>query len=189
MQAKYKGLLLKIMATGYWYWFDFYIYPVVIVTLLTLAIWKLQISILPAILLVIAGYYSWGLFEYFMHRYVFHHTPLFRTGHEEHHARPRINLGTPGWITLTAYFLIAWSISGVIGYANTACLLAGFISGYYIYFSCHHIVHKWHIKPNTFLHRYKRFHDIHHYKKNVNFGVSWHIWDKVFRTADKSLHN
>ncbi len=184
MQRKYKALMFKIMSTGYWS--DFYIYPFVVVMLLTLAIWKLQVPVWAAILLVIAGYFIWGITEYFTHRYLFHHAPLFRTGHKEHHARPRSLLGTPTWLTLPIYLLIGWAVAAIIGYGITACLLSGFINGYYAYVSCHHILHHWRIKPNTFLYRYKKFHDIHHYKKNVNFGVSWHIWDKIFRTHHKS---
>ena len=186
MQDKTKSLLVKIMATGYWS--DFYVYPIIVIVLLTLAFWKLHVSIGSAILLMIVGYFIWGITEYFAHRFLFHHAPLFKTGHDEHHARPRSPLGTPTWITLAIYLLVAWLVALGIGYGNTACLLAGFIVGYYIYVSCHHIVHHWRLKPNTFLHRYKKFHDIHHYKQDVNFGVSWHIWDKVFRTHHKSKH-
>ncbi len=184
MQKKYKALLFKIMTTGYWT--DFYIYPCVMVILLIIAIWKLQVSFGLAILLTIIGYFIWGFTEYCVHRYLFHYAPLFRTGHKEHHAHPRSLLGTPTWITLTTYLLIAWGIGAIIGYGITACLLAGFIGGYYVYVGCHHILHHRLIRPNTFLYRYKKFHDIHHYKQNVNFGVSWHIWDKVFRTYQKS---
>ena len=180
MKTKSKALLFKIMTTGYWS--DFYTYPPVVILLLTLAICKLQVTICAAILLAICGYFIWGITEYFAHRYLFHQVPLFRTGHEEHHARPRSLLGTPTWLTLTAYLLFAWGIATFIGYGITTCLLAGFISGYYVYISCHHIVHHWRIRPNTFLYRYKKFHDIHNYKQDVNFGVSWHLWDKVFRT-------
>lgn len=154
-----------------------------------MAIWKLQVPFWTTILLFIAGYFSWGFIEYFTHRYLFHYMPVFRTGHEEHHARPRSLLSTPIWISLTAYLLITWGIATIIGYGISACLLAGFVSGYYAYMSFHHIVHHWHIRPNTFFYRYKKFHDIHHYKKDVNFGVSWHIWDKVFRTYHKPLHS
>lgn len=187
IQSKYKSLLFKIMATGYWS--DFYIYPIVIVALITLAIWKLHMSIGLVILLIIAGFIIWGIVEYFTHRYLFHHVPLFKTGHEEHHKRPRSPLGTPTWITLSVYLLIAWGIALIVGYGITTSLLAGFLVGYYSYVSCHHIVHHWRIKPNTFLYRYKKFHDMHHYKQEVNFGVSWLIWDKLFHTYHKSNHS
>ena len=186
MLSKRKSLLVKIMATGYWS--DFYVYPIVVVALIAVATWKLQISIWLAILLIIAGYFVWGITEYFAHRYLLHHVPLFKTGHKEHHARPRSPLGTPTWFTLSFYLLVAWAIALAVGYGITAYLLAGFLIGYYVYVTCHHIVHRWRIKPNTFLYRYKKFHDVHHYKRNVNFGVSWHIWDKVFRTYHQSKH-
>ena len=139
--------------------------------LLTTAIYKLKVALWLATLLTIVGYFIWSFTEYFIHRYLLHYVPLFRTGHEKHHAHPKSLLGTPTWLTLTAYLLIAWGIAAIIGYGITACLLAGFIGGYYVYVNCHHVVHHWSIKPNTFRYRYKKFHSIHHYRKNVNFGV------------------
>ena len=184
MRDTSKTWLIKLMETGYWS--DFYVYPFVVVALLACAIFKLHFPWWNAGLLLIGGFCLWGFTEYFTHRYLFHHAPFFKVGHGEHHSRPKAHLGTPTLLTLAAYVLLSWPIALVTSYAVAGCLLAGFISGYYGYVICHHIVHNWKIAPGTFLHRYKKFHDIHHYHQVVNFGVSWMIWDKVFGTYQKS---
>jgi sterol desaturase/sphingolipid hydroxylase (fatty acid hydroxylase superfamily) len=185
MRDSTKTLMIKIMETGYWS--DFYVYPVVVVVLLILAIFKLGTAWWAVMLCTIGGIYLWGFAEYFTHRYLFHHAPLFKVGHDEHHARPRAHLGTPTFITLTAYIILSWPIALLTSYGIAASLLAGFLIGYFGYVICHHIVHNWKIAPGTFLHRYKKFHDIHHYRQVVNFGVSWMIWDRVFGTYQKSI--
>jgi sterol desaturase/sphingolipid hydroxylase (fatty acid hydroxylase superfamily) len=184
MRDSSKTLLMKFMETGYWS--DFYVYPVVVIALLSVAIFKLHFSWWAASLLLIAGYLLWGITEYFTHRFLFHHTPIFKEGHGEHHSRPKAHIGTPTLFTLGAYLLLTWPIALLTSYAVASCLLAGFITGYYGYVIFHHILHNWKIKPGTFFFQYKKFHDIHHYHQVVNFGVSWRIWDKVFGTYQKS---
>jgi sterol desaturase/sphingolipid hydroxylase (fatty acid hydroxylase superfamily) len=184
MNKNTKELMFKVMAMGYWS--DFYIYPIVSVALLFLAVAKFNASILEAFMLFIGGFFLWGIAEYFTHRYLFHHAPLFKTGHGEHHHRPRALLGTPTFITLTAYIILTIPFGFLMGFGVASSLLAGFLIGYYGYVICHHIVHHWKIKPGDFFYRYKKFHDIHHYKQEVNFGVSWLIWDRVFGTYDSN---
>jgi sterol desaturase/sphingolipid hydroxylase (fatty acid hydroxylase superfamily) len=146
----------------------------------------LHVVLWKAILLLIGGFCLWGVMEYFMHRYTFHHAPIFKAGHGEHHKQPKLHIGTPFFITLPIYFLIAWPIAALFGYDVIACLLSGFIVGYFGYLICHHVVHNKRIQPDSFWHRYKKFHDLHHYKQDVNFGVSWQMWDRVFGTYRKS---
>jgi sterol desaturase/sphingolipid hydroxylase (fatty acid hydroxylase superfamily) len=180
MKDSTKTLMLKVMAMGYWS--DFYVYPVVVLALMVLSVWRLHVHTLFALFVFVCGFLLWGISEYFTHRYLFHHAPLFKVGHGEHHNRPKAHLGTPTFMTLTIYVICASLLGLWTGFGFASCLLAGFLTGYYGYVVCHHIVHNWKIKPGTFLYRYKKFHDIHHYEQEVNFGVSWLIWDRVFGT-------
>ena len=180
IESEKDTFLIKFMRIGYWV--DFFIYPLTALLLFIASLIWLKVPILSAILLLFIGFCIWGIAEYFTHRYLFHHAPLFKTGHGEHHKRPKLHIGTPFFVTLPVYFLISWLIALSLGYGVTAVLLAGFIMGYFGYLLCHHIVHNSKILPGTFLYRYKKFHDVHHYKQNVNFGVSWQFWDKIFGT-------
>ena len=85
-----------------------------------------------------------------MHRFTFHHAPLFKTGHGEHHKQPKLPIGTPFFITLPGYLLIAWGVAALIGYGTTSALLSGFIVGYYGYIICHHVLHNNRIQPGSY---------------------------------------
>lgn len=179
-----ETFLLRLMRMGYFA--DFYVYPIAAVTFLLLAIFMWHTSWLLIIVLLIAGYGLWGIMEYFMHRYAFHHAPVFRDGHGEHHKHPTWHIGTPFFITLPVYVLVGWLLALRFGYGPISALQAGFIGGYFGYLIVHHVVHNKKIRPGSFWHRFKKFHDIHHYTQTVNFGVSWHLWDRVFGTYQKS---
>ena len=184
MTQQQDTFLIKIMRMGYWA--DFYIYPAVSLGLLLTALFYFRMPVLPLVGLFVLGVFLWGLAEYILHRFAFHHAPLFKQGHGEHHKHPKWQIGTPFFVTLAAYFLIAWGLAQLFGYAHTCITLSGFILGYYGYLIVHHKVHSKRAKPGSFFHRYQKFHDIHHMKEEVNFGVSWLMWDKIFRTYQKS---
>jgi hypothetical protein len=51
---------------------------------------------------VIAGFMSWGLLEYVLHRWVLHGPPsMARRGHARHHAEPRALISTPLFVIMT----------------------------------------------------------------------------------------
>ncbi len=59
----------------------------------------------------------------------------------------------------------------------------GFILGYLLYASMHYAIHAWH-PPFKWMKPIWRNHHLHHYKdEERGFGVSSHLWDKVFRTS------
>jgi sterol desaturase/sphingolipid hydroxylase (fatty acid hydroxylase superfamily) len=175
---------VKFMRMGYFA--DFYVYPMAALVSLLLSIFLWPTNWLAIIALFIGGFCLWGLMEYFMHRFAFHHAPVFKQGHGEHHKHPKWHIGTPFFITLPGYILIAWALALVFGYGIISALLSGFIMGYFGYLIVHHFVHSKRIVPGSFWYRFKKFHDIHHFEQEVNFGVSWQMWDKVFGTYQKS---
>ncbi len=91
-----ETLLLRVMKMGYTV--DFYLYPIVSILLLGIAFIYFPLASWEIVLLYIAGYLLWGLAEYFMHRYTFHHAPLFKQGHDAHHKQTRLEIGTPFFI-------------------------------------------------------------------------------------------
>ncbi len=178
-----ETFLIRVMKMGYWV--DFGIFPLSALMLFIIGIVFFKTNWGEALILAVGGFLLWGFIEYFTHRFLFHRAPLFATGHREHHKRPKLHIGTPFFVTLPAYLLLSWPIALWLGYGITAILLSGFIIGYTGYLVCHHVVHNSKIVPGTFWYRFKKFHDLHHYQQNVNFGVSWRLWDKVFGTYEK----
>ncbi len=66
---------------------------------------------------------------------------------------------------------------------NALIFFPGFILGYLLYASMHYAIHAWH-PPFKWLKPIWRNHHLHHYKNDdLGFGVSSHIWDKVFGTS------
>jgi sterol desaturase/sphingolipid hydroxylase (fatty acid hydroxylase superfamily) len=183
MPENKETFFMRFMGMGYWA--DFYIYPLMALILIAFSFAYFYTPVWQIVLYLAIGFCIWGITEYFMHRYAFHHAPIFKQGHTEHHQRPKDHIGTPFFVTIPIYLFVSWLIALGLGYAMTCALLAGFVSGYYCYLITHHVVHNKKIKPGTFWHRYKKFHDTHHYKQDVNFGVSWMVWDKIFRTHQK----
>jgi sterol desaturase/sphingolipid hydroxylase (fatty acid hydroxylase superfamily) len=140
------------------------------------------------------GIFFWTLFEYTVHRFVFHVKPnapqwrknLQETLHGVHHEYPRDKgrLAMPPIVSvvLAVLFIFLFKlIFGIYGYP----LLAGFLTGYASYLLVHYSVHAFR-PPRNFLRRLWINHSLHHYKDpNRIFGVSSQLWDYVFGTMPK----
>lgn len=141
---------------------------------------------------------SWSLFEYLVHRFLFHFEASSSLGkrlvyifHENHHDFPRdkSRLFMPPapsiLMALVVFFLfycISLLISGSGGYAMV--FFSGFISGYLVYVSIHFAIHSY--APPKYLKILWRNHHLHHYKyPDRAFGVSSILWDKLFGTLPK----
>ena len=143
-------------------------------------------------LLFIAGALGWSLFEYIMHRKLFHmivDSPRAKkfvyTMHGVHHEFPRdkerlFMPPVPSILVACALFSISYLIMGW----NAVAFFPGFLFGYLIYGSMHFAIHA--IAPPRFLKALWRNHHLHHYKApDRGFGVSSLLWDVVFRTVPK----
>lgn len=143
-------------------------------------------------LLFTGGMLVWTLFEYCIHRYLFHmvaESPRAKriayTIHGVHHEYPRDrdrlfmppvpSLILASVIFYTMYFFMGW-------YALS--FFPGFVFGYIVYGSMHYAIHAF--APPRYLKALWRNHHLHHYKEpNKGFGVSSVLWDVVFGTVPK----
>jgi sterol desaturase/sphingolipid hydroxylase (fatty acid hydroxylase superfamily) len=152
---------------------------------------KLDFSVLAVSLIFLGGIFFWTFFEYIMHRFVFHwvsdNPKIQRMSyvlHGNHHEFPRDKQRlfmppVPSLIIASLIFLLMYAVMREYVFS----FFAGFILGYLMYGSMHYAIHAW--NP-----RYKwmkpiwRNHHLHHYKsEEKGFGVSSHLWDKIFGTA------
>ncbi len=150
-------------------------------------------SLLPfgrATALFLLGLVGFTLFEYLMHRYVFHmstHT-RFRARvqhifHGVHHAVPKDKdrLAMPPLMSITLATLLFMLFRWAMGAAAFA-FLPGFLTGYALYLLVHYVVHAYRPPRNAFRVLWTH-HAIHHYKDDQRaFGVSSPLWDYVFGT-------
>ncbi len=164
-------------------------YPLVILALLYLGVNNSFYSISQMAMMAGSGFLFWTLFEYLMHRFLFHISDHFEGAerlqyimHGVHHHHPRDEERVfmpplPG-LLITAILL---GINFLIMGANAWFFTAGMVVGYLAYALIHYNVH---LKPPHRLFRsWWKHHALHHFKyPDRAFGVSSPIWDFVFRT-------
>jgi 4-hydroxysphinganine ceramide fatty acyl 2-hydroxylase len=166
--------------------------PIVII-LIILGFIYTNMSIFVLLISYFLGIFVWTLFEYFMHRYMFHVysdvpglSHMHYVIHGMHHVYPTdpYRVIFPPFLSLLVGGLIA--LVGLL-FLPSSCFfpgMAGFVTGYCWYEFVHYANHqiKW---KNPWLKKLKRHHLLHHHNeiyKDKNYGVTTVLWDHVFRT-------
>jgi dihydroceramide fatty acyl 2-hydroxylase len=161
-----------------------------------LAAWSLsQVSVLLAIALAIAGYALWTLFEYWLHRLVFHFEPEHGIGarlhwiiHGVHHDHPNdpMRLVMPPAVSVPLAAAVFGLLYLIFGERYAPGLGAGFFIGYLVYDMMHYYLH--HFRPRGWLGRMLRErHMRHHFQDDTRgFGISAPYWDEVFGTSTRA---
>lgn len=142
--------------------------------------------------LLVGGVLSWGLIEYLLHRFVFHHhahshlaRQLIYHAHMSHHENPLAHSKHLASMLLSApiavaYWLLCWAITQSL--ASASYLFIGMSAGYFIYQWFHFYSH--HRKSRIKILRYlRRYHLLHHYQTpDLRFGVTSPLFDLLFGT-------
>lgn len=147
-------------------------------------------SVGVAIGLVLLGLLVWSLFEYVMHRFLFHLNMGSKLGehvifvmHGNHHAEPNDghrNMMPP--IVSVPWSASIWALMVLLLGAKGSCLYLGFAIGYVLYDSVHYACHQFPMR-GPILRQLRRHHIRHHYaKKEGNFAITAIFWDRVFGT-------
>ena len=156
------------------------------------ALFSFGITTLSFIGLAFAGLLSWTLFEYLLHRYVFHLKLTSKIGkrfhfiaHGIHHDYPNdyLRLVMPPAVSLGLAVMVYYALlfcfqdKGI-----TAAFFAGFVLGYLIYDMMHFATHHMHFKSKLFKAIQKNHMDHHYVHHESGFGLSSPLWDVIFRT-------
>jgi len=168
------------------------IYAPVVTVLIVLAVGRDGWWDTGALLLV--GYVVWTLFEYWLHRTVFHFEPESGVGarlhwmiHGVHHDHPndplRLVMLPAASIPLALVFYALFV--AVLGSERAFAFGAGFLAGYLFYDMVHYHLH--HHTPRTRLGKWLReLHMRHHFQDDERgFGISAPYWDRVFGTMHR----
>lgn len=141
--------------------------------------------------LAVAGFISWTLTEYWLHRVFFHWQPPGKFGermhflvHGVHHQWPKdkYRLVMPPAVSITLYFVFLAIFYPLFGAEKVWGFHAGFVLGYVFYDCSHYWLHHYNPKSKYGL-RLKKNHMIHHFEDHDSrFCVSNMLWDKVFGT-------
>jgi sterol desaturase/sphingolipid hydroxylase (fatty acid hydroxylase superfamily) len=154
-----------------------------------------NISTVSLLLSFAVGILFWTLFEYFIHRYVFHFMAKSEKAkkivyilHGNHHEYPRdrerlFMPAVPSLIIASFVFCVMFFFSKKFGINEYVfSFFAGFLFGYLMYGSMHYAIHAFN-PPFKWMKPLWRNHHLHHYKQQEKgFGVSSTLWDHVFGT-------
>lgn len=156
---------------------------------------KLSYTVLQVSLIFIAGMIFWSLFEYTIHRFVFHFfaesekaRKIVYVIHGNHHEYPRdkerlFMPAVPSLLIASTIFAIMYGVAFLFSSTNGVfAFFPGFLMGYLIYGSMHYAIHAWN-PPFKWMKPLWRNHHLHHYKNvELGFGVSSTLWDHIFGT-------
>jgi dihydroceramide fatty acyl 2-hydroxylase len=158
-----------------------------------LAAWALsRQSVAVSAGLAVGGYALWTLFEYWLHRLVFHFEPQRGLGarlhwiiHGVHHDHPNdpLRLVMPPAVSIPLGAVLFALLYAIFGAGYGPGIGAGFFAGYLAYDMTHYYLH--HFRPRGRLGRILRErHMRHHFQDETRgFGISAPYWDEVFRTS------
>lgn len=139
------------------------------------------------------GLLLWTLFEYVMHRFLFHlsgnsqaikHFHYVVHGMHHAHATDPMRVIFPPFFSLITGLIMLGLMLFLLPLAWGLGIFASFILGYiwyeFMHYADHHI--KWKF---SWFKRLKRHHLLHHHSQaysQKNFGVTTSLWDRVFNT-------
>jgi sterol desaturase/sphingolipid hydroxylase (fatty acid hydroxylase superfamily) len=136
------------------------------------------------------GMLAWTLFEYTMHRWVFHIVAesekakkivYIMHGNHHHYPRDRERLFMPPVPSLIIASIVFSLLHAVMG-PHVFIFFPGFMLGYLMYGTMHYAIHAWN-PPFKWMKPLWRNHHLHHYKdEGKGFGVSTTLWDRLFGT-------
>jgi dihydroceramide fatty acyl 2-hydroxylase len=161
-----------------------------------LVAWSLSsVSVLATVGLFAGGYALWTLFEYWLHRLVFHFEPERGIGarlhwiiHGVHHDHPNdpLRLVMPPAVSVPLAAIVFALLYLLFGATHAPGLGAGFFAGYLVYDMIHYYLH--HFQPHGWLGSMLRErHMRHHFQDDTKgFGISAPYWDEVFRTSARA---
>lgn len=150
-----------------------------------------QLSALTVIGLFAGGFALWSIFEYLVHRFIFHYPVKSKIGkqlhflfHGIHHDYPNDSkrLVMPPSVSIPLFFFFYFVYLYTLGPSLMFSFYAGFIMGYLVYDITHYAVHHFNIKNKYWL-KIKKHHMLHHYQdEHKGYGVSSPLWDRIFST-------
>lgn len=149
-----------------------------------------------------AGILVWTLFEYFLHRYLFHlqidsdwgrriHFMIHGCHHDYPNDAMRLVIPTGASLFLAVmmywffYFFVVYLFGGSIGMHHG--FFASFVIGYVTYDMMHYATHYAKFKNKWFRDIQKNHLDHHYVDHDKGFGLSNVFWDRVFGTDQESI--
>ncbi len=168
----------------------FVIYMSIAAALVATNFWQGYVpAVWQAAALLVAGVIAWTLFEYLVHRHVYHLASESELGarlsylmHGSHHESPKDHsqIFVPPLVGVPVGAVLFGLIFAIFR-TPTLMFFSGFLIGYVAHACLHYCIH--HFPPPRGLRYLWRHHLLHHYRcPELAYGVSSPLWDLVFRT-------
>ncbi|MEZ5068552.1 MAG: sterol desaturase family protein [Bacteroidia bacterium] len=161
------------------------------------AAWSLPMPVYALMLLFFAGWMVFTLFEYLIHRFLFHFEANTQKqkemqykihGVHHHFPKDKDRLAMPVVLSLVLAAMFFFLFTVLLG-KNGYPFFAGFILGYAAYLYIHYAVHRYR-QPHNFLSILWKHHSLHHYKsENTAFAVSNPLVGLCFRNFTSQKGN
>lgn len=166
------------------YFGDFVAGPVVVLLLALMAVHYGGTSVLAVwFAACFTGLASWTLFEYVIHRWVYHRVPGIKKYHDAHHDAPLEMIGAPSFVSMAIIMALCFLPLMPLGFAKAGGYASGVILGYMGYMIVHHATHHWELRPGSWMHQARVHHMAHHFARvEGNYGIVTSFWDRVFGT-------
>jgi len=169
--------------------------------MIAFAIWKsfaVNVGAAKFGMVFLAGIVFWTLFEYVLHRYVFHFFPeggfqkrLQFLFHGVHHQYPNDKDRLVMPVTLSLFIAAVLFVLLRIFFGELVWgFFAGFALGYLAYDMTHYSIHHAKTPKNAYFRKLWKHHMDHHYRDtNRGYGVSSAAWDHVFGSLQDQKTN
>lgn len=166
------------------YWAGFAVDAVAVVGFLGGALAVGHATPWAAVATVALGYLAWTLWEYNVHRFLFHRRwSPFARGHLAHHTTPRRTIGLPFFVAFALACTLFAACRLVLPRPYPYYFVTGAYAGWLAYGVLHHVEHVTDLALPRYR-RLRRHHFMHHAAMSTNFGVSTTLWDRVFGTFE-----
>lgn len=178
-----RSLLGRVTASPINYWATFVVDAIGAGAFAWLGATRFEGSLAAAALLVVAGFLSWSLAEYLLHRCVLHGWPAAaRREHAKHHRDTRALISTPLLLIPICALAVFAVVASVTSVGTAALVTFGLYAGYNYFVIVHHLQH-FHpelLARSRLFERNLRLHQLHHRHPDTHFGISSSIWDRAF---------
>lgn len=156
------------------------------------AIFVAGTSALQFIGFFLIGLVAWSMFEYILHRWIFHYVPKAKWAlrlhfifHGVHHDYPNDvkRLVMPLSVSIPLAFGVYFALYAFMPPVYLYPFFSAFVLGYVFYDTAHYALHHFNFK-GEFWKKIKKHHMLHHYSDSTKgFGVSSELWDKIFNSG------
>lgn len=191
----FDSLVLERLTSAPWYTVPLIWLPVAM-ALAWVSHTSHDVSIPLLMVLFTIGVLVWQLFEYSVHRWLFHFVPTDAASvrlhfllHGHHHKYPMdfdrlVFPPAPAAAVASLWYVV---VTAILPQGIAYGLLAGGIVGYVLYDTTHWALHSGAFTPAMLDRKLKSAHMRHHYQDATsNFGISSRLYDSLFGTLAKA---